>query len=224
MSRPPRPPSHVKHKKLILATVIVTLLVVLIVINFSGPEGRSKHRFPTCTRWTTRSSCASMGLMMGPAIVDGNKATELINGDAIFPVDAAGHTGRQANHPLRNLHLLVRRDRQCFRRCAGGAGAQRREGPRAAGLGGQRQDGRRAPGQDEGGGRRGGEIPSPALVQPGAPQQPHPPQAADCRWRRRVHRAASASRRCGPATGRTRTTGATRISASKGRWWRRCKA
>ena len=37
----------------------------------------------------------AMGLMMGPSIVDGNKATELINGDAIFPSMLQAIRGRQ---------------------------------------------------------------------------------------------------------------------------------
>jgi cardiolipin synthase len=75
----------VKHKKLILLTIAATLLVGLIYINFAGPERKVEadiaHLYSTDDPQFKRS----MGLMVGPAIVDGNKATELLNGDAIFP-------------------------------------------------------------------------------------------------------------------------------------------
>jgi cardiolipin synthase len=75
----------VKHKKLILATVIVTLLVGLIVINFSVPDRKVETEISHLYAVDDPQFRRAMGLLMGPAIVDGNKATELINGDGIFP-------------------------------------------------------------------------------------------------------------------------------------------
>jgi cardiolipin synthase len=75
----------VKHKKLILVTVFVTLALGLIAVNVAGPERKVEAEIPHLYTADDPQFLRSMGLMMGPAIVDGNKATELINGDAIFP-------------------------------------------------------------------------------------------------------------------------------------------
>jgi cardiolipin synthase A/B len=77
--------ASVTHKKVILATVIVTLLVGLVVVEFMGPDRKVQtdiaHLYPVDDPQFLRS----MGLLMGPSILDGNKVAELINGDAIFP-------------------------------------------------------------------------------------------------------------------------------------------
>jgi cardiolipin synthase len=75
----------VKHKKLILATILITLIAVLVYVNFAGPERKVETEIPHLYSVDDPQFLRAMGLMMGPAIVDGNKASELINGDAIFP-------------------------------------------------------------------------------------------------------------------------------------------
>jgi cardiolipin synthase A/B len=75
----------VKHKKLIAITVVLTLLAGLVFMNFAGTEKKIEtevvHLYPVDDPQFRRA----MGLMMGPAITDGNKTTELINGEQIFP-------------------------------------------------------------------------------------------------------------------------------------------
>ena len=165
-----------------------------------------------------------MGLMMGPAIVDGNKATELINGDAIFPSMLQAIRGAKRTILF---ETYIYWSGEIGNEFADALAERARAGVKVHVLldwvGSAKIDDELVA-QDEGGGRRGREVPSPALVQPGPHEQPHPPQAADRRWRRRASPAAWASRRYGPATRRTRTTGAIRTSASRGRWWRRCRA
>jgi cardiolipin synthase len=75
----------VKNKKLILATIVLTLLVALVYINFAGPEKRVETDIAHLYSVDDPQFKRSMGLMLGPALVDGNAATELINGDQIFP-------------------------------------------------------------------------------------------------------------------------------------------
>ncbi|MEP6792295.1 MAG: phospholipase D-like domain-containing protein, partial [Ramlibacter sp.] len=75
----------VKKKKLILATVALTLLAVLVFINFSGPERKVETDLQRLYTVDDPQFLRSMGLLLGPSILGGNKATELINGDAIFP-------------------------------------------------------------------------------------------------------------------------------------------
>ena len=79
------PPFLVKHKKLILATIVLTLLAGLIFINFAGPEKKIESSIAHLYSADDPQFKRSMGLMLGPALVDGNTATELINGDQIFP-------------------------------------------------------------------------------------------------------------------------------------------
>ena len=74
-----------KPKKLILLTVAVTLLAGLIYINFAGPERKVETEIEHLYTVDDPQFLRSMGLLLGPSILEGNKATELINGDAIFP-------------------------------------------------------------------------------------------------------------------------------------------
>jgi cardiolipin synthase len=75
----------VKQKKLVLATIAITLSVGLLMVNVAGPERKVETEIPHLYSVDDPQFMRSMGLMMGPAIVDGNKTAELINGDAIFP-------------------------------------------------------------------------------------------------------------------------------------------
>ena len=74
-----------RKKKLILATIAVTLLAGLILVNFSGGEKKVEQSISHLYSVDDPQFMRSMGLLLGPAIVDGNKAVELLNGDAIFP-------------------------------------------------------------------------------------------------------------------------------------------
>ncbi|RYF43055.1 MAG: cardiolipin synthase [Comamonadaceae bacterium] len=74
-----------KKKKLILVTVILTLLVGLVFVNFAVPEKKVQTEIPHLYSVDDPQFLRSMGLLLGPSILEGNKATELINGDQIFP-------------------------------------------------------------------------------------------------------------------------------------------
>ena len=74
-----------KHKKLIFLTVVLTLLAALVYANFAGNEKKIKTEIAHLYSVDDPQFLRSMGLLLGPSIVDGNTATELLNGDAIFP-------------------------------------------------------------------------------------------------------------------------------------------
>lgn len=74
-----------KHKKLILLTVVLTLMAALVYANFAGNEKKIKTEIAHLYSVDDPQFLRSMGLLLGPSIVDGNTATELVNGDAIFP-------------------------------------------------------------------------------------------------------------------------------------------
>ena len=50
----------------------------------------------------------AMGVLLGPAIVPGNRVETLLNGDEIFPAMLAAIAARADDH-VRDLHLLVGR-------------------------------------------------------------------------------------------------------------------
>src|SRR6476659_6681139 len=69
----------------IVITVILTVFTVAIAMNFTTPEKKLErkvaHRYAVADPQFRRE----MGVMMGPAIVLGNKVEALQNGDEIFP-------------------------------------------------------------------------------------------------------------------------------------------
>ncbi|MDB5778597.1 MAG: cls [Polaromonas sp.] len=69
----------------VLVTVLLTVLVGLVLVNFSVPERKVETDIEHLYAADDPQFMRSMGLLLGPSILEGNKATELINGDSIFP-------------------------------------------------------------------------------------------------------------------------------------------
>ena len=69
----------------IAATIAVTLVLVVIVINFHTPEKKIEHQVKHLYRVTDPQFEREMGTLLGPAILAGNQITALQNGDEIFP-------------------------------------------------------------------------------------------------------------------------------------------
>lgn len=69
----------------IVITVLVTVLTVVLAMNFATPEKKLErkieHRYNVADPQFERE----MGVMLGPAIVPGNRITDLQNGSEIFP-------------------------------------------------------------------------------------------------------------------------------------------
>src|SRR5919205_48005 len=69
------------------AAVAVTLTgaVFLVYLNLSSAERRIEHTIPH--RYATGDSqfVRSMGNLLGPGFVAGNRVTSLLNGDEVFP-------------------------------------------------------------------------------------------------------------------------------------------
>ncbi len=74
----------------IVVAVVLTVLAVFLALNFATPEKeldrKVEHRYAVSDPQFRRE----MGVLLGPAILPGNRVTELENGDEIFPamVDA----------------------------------------------------------------------------------------------------------------------------------------
>ena len=69
----------------IVITAIVTVLLVVVAMNFATPEKKLErkieHRYSVADPQFKRE----MGVLLGPAILPGNTITDLENGDEIFP-------------------------------------------------------------------------------------------------------------------------------------------
>nr|WP_314631665.1 cardiolipin synthase [uncultured Noviherbaspirillum sp.] len=87
-------PQTTRSKVLVaLGSIVATLIVTLLVINFSGGEKQIKQEIPRLYSVADPQFQRSMGIMLGPQIVEGNKITALLNGDEIFPAMLAAIRG-----------------------------------------------------------------------------------------------------------------------------------
>ena len=69
----------------IVAAVGLTLLATLLVLNFSGGEKKIQQHIPRLYWAEDPQFFRAMGVLLGPAVVDGNGFEALLNGDQIFP-------------------------------------------------------------------------------------------------------------------------------------------
>ncbi len=88
----------IKKKRLvmtILITFFVTLALVLLAANFTTGEKNVDRELPRLYNTDDPQYLRAMGSLLGPAVVDGNRAQELLNGDQIFPAMLAAIRGAQ---------------------------------------------------------------------------------------------------------------------------------
>jgi cardiolipin synthase A/B len=79
-----QPPSR-RVALLVAASVVTTLALTLLAMNFASGEKQIERRIARHYSLDDPRFAAELGLLLGPAFVDGNRITELRNGDAIFP-------------------------------------------------------------------------------------------------------------------------------------------
>ncbi|WP_250452084.1 cardiolipin synthase [Caballeronia sp. ATUFL_M2_KS44] len=75
---------------LIALTIAVTLVVVLVIANLSSGEKKIEHKIERLYPSDDPQFLRSMGLLLGPPVVGGNRFDVLVNGDQIFPSMAEG--------------------------------------------------------------------------------------------------------------------------------------
>ena len=83
--------------RVVLPTALATLLLVVVVMNVSGPEEQLERRIAHLHDPADAQFRREMSVMLGPTIVPGNRVTVLNNGDEIFPamlaaIDSARQT------------------------------------------------------------------------------------------------------------------------------------
>ncbi|MDP3755903.1 MAG: cardiolipin synthase B, partial [Polaromonas sp.] len=69
----------------ILLTFLITVAGVLLILNFSTGETKVNRELPRLYATQDPQFRRAMGALLGPALVGGNRARELLNGDQIFP-------------------------------------------------------------------------------------------------------------------------------------------
>ena len=69
----------------IAITLVLTVIGVLIALNFTGGEKNVERKLPRLSQTQDPQFHRAMGSLLGPGIVGGNRALELLNGDQIFP-------------------------------------------------------------------------------------------------------------------------------------------
>jgi len=84
-----------KTLAIIIATFLTTALGVLLVTNLSLGNKQVDRRIETLYTVADPQFLRSMGSLLGPPIVDGNRAQALVNGDEIFPAMLKAIRGAQ---------------------------------------------------------------------------------------------------------------------------------
>ena len=79
----------------IALTFLVTLAAVLIAVNFSSGEKKIERELPRLYSTQDPQFLRAMSALLGPGIVGGNLAQELLNGDQIFPAMLVAIRGAQ---------------------------------------------------------------------------------------------------------------------------------
>lgn len=79
----------------IIATVVVTVIAVLVVTNLTAGAKRVKQKIAHLYSVDDPQFERTMGVLLGPAILGGNRFSVLLNGDEIFPAMLDGIRGAQ---------------------------------------------------------------------------------------------------------------------------------
>ncbi|WP_355506131.1 phospholipase D-like domain-containing protein [Xanthomonas cannabis] len=80
---------------IIVATVVITLVMGLLALNFATPEKKLQHIPGHCYDVSDPQFKREMSVLLGPAILPGNKIDVLQNGREIFPAMLAAIRGAQ---------------------------------------------------------------------------------------------------------------------------------
>ena len=73
------------RKMIVLVSVLLTLLAVFLTFNLMPGERRIEEKLSRSYGTDDAQFRRSMGVLLGPPILEGNHVEELLNGDTIFP-------------------------------------------------------------------------------------------------------------------------------------------
>ncbi|HST44244.1 MAG TPA: phospholipase D-like domain-containing protein [Luteimonas sp.] len=69
----------------IALTVALTVIAVVLAMNFATPEKKIERKVEHKHALGDEQFCREMSVLLGPSLIDGNRVTDLQNGDEIFP-------------------------------------------------------------------------------------------------------------------------------------------
>ncbi|MDB5846549.1 MAG: cardiolipin synthase, partial [Rhodoferax sp.] len=69
----------------LLTTVVVTVLLSLLAVNFRGGEKKIERQVARVYSIEDPRFAHELGVLLGPQFLPGNRTQVLLNGDAIFP-------------------------------------------------------------------------------------------------------------------------------------------
>jgi len=67
------------------AAVLITLILVVVAVNFMTGEKKIQHRLARMYSVDSPQFALELGALLGPPLAPGNRVTALLNGDEIFP-------------------------------------------------------------------------------------------------------------------------------------------
>src|SRR5688572_3124933 len=73
-----------KYLMVIGTTIIITVVLVLLVLNLAAGEKRITYQLQHRYDVSDPQFLRSMGVLLGPALLEGNRVDTLLNGDQIF--------------------------------------------------------------------------------------------------------------------------------------------
>jgi cardiolipin synthase A/B len=76
-------------------TIVITLVIVLLIANFTSGEKRVGHNIERLYSTDDPQFIRSMSLLLGPPVAPGNRYRVLLNGDEIFPSMLEGIRGAE---------------------------------------------------------------------------------------------------------------------------------
>jgi cardiolipin synthase A/B len=78
-------PSRLRAASLVISSVLLTLVCVVIAVNFMTGEKEINQRIDRLYALEDPRFQHELGVLLGPPFIAGNRVTVLLNGDAIFP-------------------------------------------------------------------------------------------------------------------------------------------
>ena len=81
--------------KAVITSVVLTIVATLLVLNFLPGEKRLDQHLPRLYGTSDAQFERTMGVLLGPPVLPGNRYRALINGDAIFPAMLESIRGAQ---------------------------------------------------------------------------------------------------------------------------------
>src|SRR5688572_30069004 len=74
-----------KRVKWVGGGALAAFVVTIVALNLGGGEAKFETELPHLYGVDDPQFVRSMGALLGPALLQGNKVTQLVNGDQIFP-------------------------------------------------------------------------------------------------------------------------------------------